>query len=555
MSLLTIENLGVRFHVAGGYVEAVHSASLHIERGETVALVGESGSGKSVTALSVLQLLPYPRASHPHGSVRLDGEELLGAASARLQKLRGNRVAMVFQEPMTSLNPLHSIEKQLGETLILHRGLSRAAARTRALELLELVGLSDVEQRLDAWPHQLSGGQRQRVMIAMALANEPDLLIADEPTTALDVTIQAQILALLRALQARFGMAILLITHDLGIVRQMADRVYVMSTGQIVEHNATEALFTAPQHPYTRTLLAAEPQGDPPPIDPTAPAVVHAAEVRVHFAIKRGLLRRTVGHVKAVDGLSLSVRAGQTVGVVGESGSGKTTLGQALLRLVPSEGTIAFDGRDIQGWSQKAIRPLRRQMQIVFQDPFASLSPRLSAFQIIEEGLLVHAIGPTYAERRQLVADAMAEVGLDPATMDRYPHEFSGGQRQRIAIARAMVLKPRFVVLDEPTSALDKTVQAQIVELLLQLQQRHGLAYLFISHDLKVVRALASELIVMKDGQVVEQGPAQRIFTAPQAAYTRALFAAAFALEALAAKDECGAARGHAPTRPLNLPP
>ena len=551
MSLLTIENLGVRFHVAGAHVEAVHSASLHIERGETVALVGESGSGKSATALSVLQLLPYPRASHPHGSVRLDGEELLGAASARLQKLRGNRVAMVFQEPMTSLNPLHSIEKQLGETLTLHRGLSRAAARTRAIDLLELVGLSDAEKRLDAWPHQLSGGQRQRVMIAMALANEPDLLIADEPTTALDVTIQAQILALLRALQARFGMAILLITHDLGIVRQMADRVYVMSTGQIVEHNATEALFTSPQHPYTRTLLAAEPQGDPPRIDATAPAVVHAEEVRVHFAIKRGLLRRTVGHVKAVDGLSLSVRAGQTVGVVGESGSGKTTLGQALLRLGPIEGTIAFDSRDIQGWSQKEIRPLRRQMQIVFQDPFASLSPRLSAFQIIEEGLLVHAIGPTYAERRQLVADAMAEVGLDPATMDRYPHEFSGGQRQRIAIARAMVLKPRFVVLDEPTSALDKTVQAQIVELLLQLQQRHGLAYLFISHDLKVVRALASELIVMKDGQVVEQGPAQRIFTAPQAAYTRALFAAAFALEAL----DAGAARGHGPTRPLNLPP
>ena len=551
MSLLTIENLGVRFHVAGAHVEAVHSASLHIERGETVALVGESGSGKSATALSVLQLLPYPRASHPHGSVRLDGEELLGAASARLQKLRGNRVAMVFQEPMTSLNPLHSIEKQLGETLTLHRGLSRAAARTRAIDLLELVGLSDAEKRLDAWPHQLSGGQRQRVMIAMALANEPDLLIADEPTTALDVTIQAQILALLRALQARFGMAILLITHDLGIVRQMADRVYVMSTGQIVEHNATEALFTAPQHPYTRTLLAAEPQGDPPQIDATAPAVVHAEEVRVHFAIKRGLLRRTVGHVKAVDGLSLSVRTGQTVGVVGESGSGKTTLGQALLRLVPSEGTIAFDGRDIQGWSQREIRPLRRQMQIVFQDPFASLSPRLSAFQIIEEGLLVHAIGPTYAERRQLVADAMAEVGLDPATMDRYPHEFSGGQHQRIAIARAMVLKPRFVVLDEPTSALDKTVQAQIVELLLQLQQHHGLAYLFISHDLKVVRALASELIVMKDGQVVEQGPAQRIFTAPQAAYARALFAAAFALEAL----DAGAARGHGPTRPLNLPP
>ena len=538
MSLLTIENLGVRFHIEGDHVEAVRSASLRIERGETVALVGESGSGKSVTALSVLQLLPYPRASHPHGSVRLDGEELLGAASARLQALRGNRVAMVFQEPMTSLNPLHSIEKQLCETLVLHRGLSRAEARARAIELLELVSLSDAERRLDAWPHQLSGGQRQRVMIAMALANEPDLLIADEPTTALDVTIQAQILALLKNLQARFGMAILLITHDLGIVRHTADRVYVMSEGQTVEHNATEALFAFPQHPSTRALLAAESQGTLAPLDATAQQVIQTDNLRVHFAIKRGLLRRTVGHVKAVDGLSLSVRTGQTLGVVGESGSGKTTLGQALLRLVPSEGPIEFDGRDIQGWRQKEIRPLRRQMQIVFQDPFASLSPRLSAFQIIEEGLLVHAIGPTYAKRRQLVADAMAEVGLDPETMDRYPHEFSGGQRQRIAIARAMVLKPRFVVLDEPTSALDKTVQAQIIELLLQLQQRHGLAYLFISHDLKVVRALASELIVMKDGQVVEQGPAQRIFSAPQAAYTRALFAAAFDIETLDAKDE-----------------
>ena len=533
MSLLTIEDLGVRFHVEGEDVEAVRSASLSIERGETVALVGESGSGKSVTALSVMQLLPYPRASHPHGNVRFDGEELLGAASTQLQALRGNRVAMIFQEPMTSLNPLHSIEKQLCETLILHRGLSRAEARNRAMELLGLVGLPDVEERLDAWPHQLSGGQRQRVMIAMALANEPDLLIADEPTTALDVTIQAQILALLKDLQARLGMAILLITHDLGIVRHMADRVYVMSDGEIVEHNTAESLFTAPQHPYTRTLLASEPQGEPASIDETAPEVIRTHNLKVHFPIKRGLLRRTVGHVKAVDGISLSIRAGQTVGIVGESGSGKTTLGQALLRLVASEGPIEFDSRDIQGWQQKQIRPLRRQMQIVFQDPFASLSPRLSAFQIIEEGLLIHAVGGDYHQRRQLVAEAMVEVDLDPLTMDRYPHEFSGGQRQRIAIARAMALKPRFVVLDEPTSALDKTVQAQIVELLLQLQERHGLAYLFISHDLKVVRALASELIVMKEGLVVEQGPTQEIFAAPQEPYTRSLIAAAFDIEAI----------------------
>ena len=445
---------------------------------------------------------------------------------------------MVFQEPMTSLNPLHSIEKQLCETLILHRGLNQAQARDRAIELLQLVGLPNVEERLDAWPHQLSGGQRQSVMIAMALANEPDLLIADEPTTALDVTIQAQILTLLKDLQARFGMAILLITHDLGIVRHMADRVYVMTDGEIVEHNTTEALFTEPQHPYTRKLLAAEPKGDPPPIDETAPEVIRTQDLKVHFPIKRGFLRRTVGHVKAVDGISLSVRAGQTVGVVGESGSGKTTLGQALLRLVASEGPIEFEGRDIQGWQQQQIRPLRRQMQIVFQDPFASLSPRLSAFQIIEEGLLIHAIGGDYEQRRQLVAETMAEVDLDPMSMDRYPHEFSGGQRQRIAIARAMALKPRFVVLDEPTSALDKTVQAQIVELLLQLQERHNLAYLFISHDLKVVRALASKLIVMKDGLVVEQGPTQEIFNAPKESYTKELIAAAFDIETLDGSDE-----------------
>ena len=534
MSLLQIENLGVSFHLEDeDDVEAVRGASLNVERGETVALVGESGSGKSVTALSVLQLLPYPRASHPHGSIRFDSEELLYAPAEEMQELRGGRIAMVFQEPMTSLNPLHSIEKQLCETLILHRGLRLAQARDRAIELLQLVGLPNVEERLDAWPHQLSGGQRQRVMIAMALANEPDLLIADEPTTALDVTIQAQILTLLKDLQTRFGMAILLITHDLGIVRHMADRVYVMTDGEIVEHNTTEALFTAPQHPYTRKLLAAEPKGNPPTVDETASEVIRTQDLKVHFPIKRGFLRRTVGHVKAVDGISLSVRRGQTVGVVGESGSGKTTLGQALLRLVASEGPIEFEGRDIQSWQQQQIRPLRRQMQIVFQDPFASLSPRLSAFQIIEEGLLIHAIGGDYEQRRQLVAETMAEVDLDPLSMDRYPHEFSGGQRQRIAIARAMALKPRFVVLDEPTSALDKTVQAQIVELLLQLQERHNLAYLFISHDLKVVRALSSELIVMKDGLVVEQGPTHEIFNAPKHIYTKKLISAAFDIETL----------------------
>ena len=537
MSLLAIDRLGVDFHLEGGRVQAVRDASLSVEKGETVALVGESGSGKSVTALSVMQLLPYPRASHPHGSIRFAGEELVGAPPERLLDLRGGRAAMIFQEPMTSLNPLHSIERQISESLMLHREVSRQEARERTLELLRLVGLPDAE-RLDAWPHQLSGGQRQRVMIAMALANDPDLLIADEPTTALDVTIQAQILELLGDLQRRSGMAILLITHDLGIVRRVADRVYAMTDGEIVEEGATEAIFTKPRHPYTRRLLAAEPRGEPAPVDEDAPEVVRTRDLKVHFPIRRGFLRRTVGHVKAVDGVSLRLRAGETVGVVGESGSGKTTLAQAVLRLLSSVGGVEFEGRDIQGWRQKEVRPLRRQMQIVFQDPFASLSPRLSAFQIIEEGLLVHGIGERREERRQRVAGAMSEVGLDPESMDRFPHEFSGGQRQRIAIARAMVLEPRLVVLDEPTSALDRTVQAQIVELLLDLQRRKGLAYLFISHDLKVVRALASELIVMKDGQVVEQGPAREIFTAPKQRYTKELIAAAFAIETLGAGEE-----------------
>ena len=532
MSLLSIEDLAVNFRVEGRDIEAVRGASLSIEKGETVALVGESGSGKSVTALSVLQLLPYPRASHPHGRVRFDGNEMIGAARTDLRDIRGARISMIFQEPMTSLNPLHRVEKQITETLALHKGLGPAAARARALELLRLVRIQDPEQKLAAWPHQLSGGQRQRVMIAMALANEPDLLIADEPTTALDVTVQAQILSLLRQLQQDLGMAILLITHDLTIVRHVSDRVYVMTDGEIVEHGPTPELFAAPKHPYTQKLLAAEPTATPPAEDDSAPEVMAADDLRVWFPIRRGILRRTVAHVKAVDGVPVSVRAGQTLGVVGESGSGKTTLGLGLLRLISSDGAIRFEGETIDGVSGKGLRPLRRQMQVVFQDPFSSLSPRLSAFQIVEEGMLVHGIGASRDERRGLVAQALDEVGVDPATMDRYPHEFSGGQRQRIAIARALVLKPRFLMLDEPTSALDMTVQAQIVDLLRDLQERHRLAYLFISHDLRVVRALANRIIVLRHGKVIEEGPAQQVFESPGTDYTRALMAAAFEIKA-----------------------
>ena len=527
MSLLEIDDLAVSFHLENREIVAVQSASLSVEKAETVALVGESGSGKSVTALSVLQLLPYPRASHPHGSIRFNGQEQMGASAVQMRNLRGGRVSMIFQEPMTSLNPLHSIERQISESLILHQKMNRLAARRRTLELLQLVQLPDVEARLDAWPHQLSGGQRQRVMIAMALANEPDLLIADEPTTALDVTIQAQILELLEDLQSQLGMAILLITHDLNIVRRMADHICVMTQGRTVETDATDRIFSSPQHPYTRKLLSAQPKGRPPKARDGALVVARCRDLRVWFPIKRGLLRRTAGYIKAVDGIDVAIRAGETVGVVGESGSGKSSLGEALLRLVSSEGTVEFEGRDIKGWRQRAIRPLRRRMQIVFQDPFASLSPRLSAFQIIEEGLLIHGLGESHGERQALVAESMGEVGLDPASMDRFPHEFSGGQRQRIAIARAMVLKPRLVVLDEPTSALDKTVQAQIIELLLGLQERHQLGYMFISHDLLVVRAMATEIIVMKDGIVVERGPAQEIFEDPRQAYTKTLMAAA----------------------------
>lgn len=529
--LLEVSNLAVSFRMEGRIVEAVRGVSFSLDRGEILALVGESGSGKTVTALSILQLLPYPRAFHPSGSIRLLGREMVGADEATLRAIRGNRVGMVFQEPMTSLNPLHTVEQQVSEVLILHRRMSRQQARERVVELLRLVGIDDAERRLASYPHQLSGGQRQRVMIAMALANEPDLLIADEPTTALDVTVQAQILRLIRDLQRRLGMAVLLITHDLGIVRKMADRVCVMTQGEIVEQGPVSRMFEAPQHPYTRHLLAAEPRGRPPAVRAEAPVVMEARDLKVHFPIQRGFLRRTVGWIRAVDGVSLAVREGETVGVVGESGSGKTTLGLALLRLLPSDGAIRFAGTDIQGWSWKQMRPLRRQMQIVFQDPYGSLSPRLTIGEIVEEGLLVHRLVRSPEERRERVARILEEVGLDPEMMDRYPHEFSGGQRQRISIARAMVLEPRFVVLDEPTSALDVSVQAQIVELLRSLQERHRLAYLFISHDLRVVRALAHQVIVMKEGRVVEQGPAAEIFERPQAAYTRALLAAALDLE------------------------
>jgi len=533
-TLLEVRDLSVDFGKGDKAVRAVRNVSFEIARGETVALVGESGSGKSVTALSVLQLLPYPVASHPTGSIRFQGRELVGAPARDLLDVRGNRVSMIFQEPMTSLNPLHTIERQVNEVLILHKGLGRQAARRRTLDLLEQVGIPDAANRLDAYPHQLSGGQRQRVMIAMALANEPDLLIADEPTTALDVTIQAQILKLLKSLQARYGMALLFITHDLGIVRKMADRVCVMTQGRIVEQGPVARVFDDPQHSYTQHLLSAEPKGRPAPGDPAAPELLRLDDLKVHFPIRRGVLRRTVGHVKAVDGVSLSLKEGHTIGLVGESGSGKTTLGLAALRLETSQGGIVFDGRNLQSLAQRALRPLRKQMQIVFQDPFSSLSPRMSVGEIVGEGLQVHRIGSD-AERTRMIDQALGEVGLDPAMRERYPHEFSGGQRQRISIARALVLKPRFIVLDEPTSALDMSVQAQIVDLLRELQTRHKLAYLFISHDLKVVRALADEVIVLRHGKVMERGPARQIFETPQTPYTQALIAAAFNLEAIGA--------------------
>ncbi|HEV7346175.1 MAG TPA: ABC transporter ATP-binding protein [Devosia sp.] len=520
--LLSIRNLTVAF----GTNEATRAVSFDIAPGETVALVGESGSGKSVTALSVLKLLPA--SARLSGQILFKGQDLVTAPPAELRAVRGNDISMIFQEPMSSLNPVHTVERQIGEVLAIHRGLRASAARARALELLDAVGIPDPASRLAAYPHQLSGGQRQRVMIAMALANEPDLLIADEPTTALDVTVQAQILTLLKDLQHRLGMAMLFITHDLGIVRRIADRVCIMTKGEIVETGPVAPIFADPQHAYTQHLLAAEPRGKPPASDPAAPSIVDVADLKVWFPIKRGLLRRTVGHIKAVDGVDLSIRRGETLGVVGESGSGKSTLGYALLRLLPSDGRIVVLGNQVQGQSWKAMRPLRADMQIVFQDPFGSLSPRLSVDRIIGEGLAVHFPHFDAAERDARVVRALEEVGLSPQTRFRYPHEFSGGQRQRIAIARAMVLEPKFVVLDEPTSALDVSIQAQVVDLLRDLQQRHGLTYMFISHDLKVVRALANQLIVMRDGRIVERGDAGEIFAAPRSDYTKTLMAAAF---------------------------
>jgi microcin C transport system ATP-binding protein len=526
-TVLDVRDLGIRFHQDGRVIDAVRGVSFSVGKGETVALVGESGSGKSVTALATVSLLPD--SALVTGSVRYNGAEMVGAAEPELRRVRGNDISFIFQEPMTSLNPLHTIQTQLGESLALHQGLTGDAARARIIELLNKVGIREAESRLDAYPHQLSGGQRQRVMIAMALANGPDLLIADEPTTALDVTIQAQILELLADLKRTEGLSLLFITHDLGVVRRIADRVCVMQGGEIVEQGPAAQIFAAPQHPYTQKLLAAEPKGRPDPVAADAPEIVRTEGLRVWFPIHRGFLRRTVGYVKAVNDATLSVRAGETLGIVGESGSGKTTLALAILRLIPSTGPVVFLGQDLQSRHGRELRDLRRNLQIVFQDPFGSLSPRMTVEQIIAEGLGVHGVEPG-RDKRQMVADIMTEVGLDPAAMGRYPHEFSGGQRQRIAIARAMILRPKLVVLDEPTSALDMTVQVQIVDLLRALQRKWGLAYLFISHDLRVVRALAHKVIVMKDGDVVEAGVGAQVFENPQHAYTQALLAAAFGL-------------------------
>lgn len=532
MHLLEIENLSIAFGKGQAQLVPVKNISLSIDKGQTVALVGESGSGKSLTALSILQLLPYPHASHPSGSIKYNGQSLVPMPSAiPMRQIRGNKIAMVFQEPMTSLNPLHTIEKQINEALILHKKMKPKAARARTLELLRLVALPQPEQRLSAYPHELSGGQRQRVMIAMALANEPDILIADEPTTALDVTVQAQILQLLKDLQSKLGMALLLITHDLGIVRKMADHVCVMKSGELVESGSALQVFSNPQHAYTRMLLAAEPKGHSVPAPDNAPIVLQAENIKTYFPIKKGLFRRTIGHIRAVDDVSLTIRRGQTVGVVGESGSGKTTLGLGLLKLGPATGKIEFCGNAIHALDRQAMRPLRRSLQIVFQDPYGSLSPRLSVEDIIAEGLDIHKLYKTKAERTERVQAAMREVGLDESMRSRYPHEFSGGQRQRIAIARAIILQPQLIVLDEPTSALDMSVQAQIVDLLRDLQQKHGLAYLFISHDLRVVRALSNHVLVMKGGKVVEEAATEHLFNNPQTAYTKSLLAAALNLE------------------------
>jgi microcin C transport system ATP-binding protein len=528
---LSVRDLSIAFRSSGRETLAVDRVSFDIKKGECLALVGESGSGKSATALSILKLLPYPAASHPSGSIHFHGQDLIQFSERDMRRVRGDDITIVFQEPMTSLNPLHTIEKQIGEILLLHRGLTGAPARARTIEVLTQVGIPDPQTRLKSYPHQLSGGQRQRVMIAMALANEPDLLIADEPTTALDVTVQAQIIALLKDIQARLGMSLLFITHDLGIVRKIAQRVCVMKDGKLVEQGPVERVFSSPQHPYTRALLAAEPKPDPAPPQPDAPVVLETTDLKVWFPITAGLMRKVVGHVKACDGLTIELRKGETLGVVGESGSGKSTLGRAILRLISSDGLIAFMGQNLQGLKFKEMLPFRRNMQIVFQDPYGSLSPRMSVADIIKEGLKVHHPDMTERQRDERVVQALNDVGLDPATRVRFPHEFSGGQRQRIAVARAVVLEPSFIVLDEPTSALDMLIQAQMVDLLRDLQKRHNLTYLFISHDLRVVAALASRLLVMRHGLVVEAGDAAELFRNPKTDYTRALFAAAFNLE------------------------
>ena len=527
-TLLNVINLAVSFRSSDGDIEAVKGVSFSVNKGETVALVGESGSGKSVIALSILQLLSYTTAYHPTGSIKFKSDELLGAGSDILGRVRGNRISMIFQEPMTALNPLHTIEKQIAESLILHKDFPGNQIRKRVIGLLGEVGIENADQRLGAFPHELSGGQRQRVMIAMALANEPDLLIADEPTTALDVTLQAQILELLTDLQRKFGMALLFITHDLGVVEKIADRVCVMEKGSIVESGDTKKVFSTPAHAYTKQLLDAEPKGSKRAIEITAPVLLESKEIKVWFPIREGLLRRVVDYVRAVDGMNIKIHEGETVGIVGESGSGKTTLGMALLKLQKSEGVLRFDGKNLQNLKANGMRPFRRQMQVVFQDPFGSLSPRMTVGQIVEEGLRIHAIGENKRDRDDLVVNVLEEVGIQPVNRNRYPHEFSGGQRQRIAIARALVLRPRFIVLDEPTSALDRSVQAQIVDLLRTLQARHKLAYLFISHDLKVVKALADRVIVMRHGKLVEEGESSRIFEAPRDPYTRELIMAAF---------------------------
>ena len=532
MVLLEIKDLSVTFGSEENRVEAVKGVSLSVNRGETVALVGESGSGKSVTALSVLQLLPYPNAQHPKGSIKVEGKEIISAGHNSIRNIRGNKISMIFQEPMTSLNPLHTVEKQISEVLHVHKRMKKAEVRQRTVELLQLVSLSDVNKRLHSYPHELSGGQRQRVMIAMALANNPSLLIADEPTTSLDVTIQAQILELLQALQQKFQMAMLLITHDLSIVSKMAARVSVMRNGEIVESGETKKIFSRPKHSYTKLLLDAVPTRAVVKTKTSSKEIISTTQLKVYFPIKKGIIRRTVGAIRAVDGVDLTLRSGQTLGIVGESGSGKTTLALALLRLITSDGPIRFAGHSIAGLNFRQMRPLRREMQIVFQDPFGSLSPRLSVGQIVEEGLLVNMPEQTDGDRRALIEQVLEEVGLNADCQTRYPHEFSGGQRQRIAIARAIVLKPKLLVLDEPTSALDKSVQLQIISLLHYLQDRYELSYLFISHDLRVVRALADEVMVMKNGKVVESGAAKRIFDNPKNEYTRALMSAAFDIQA-----------------------